>query len=805
MDRRVVSLLVVSLWLAVSAARVPAAAGGQIPASPAPTQYKALVDTYCVTCHNDRLRTGGLALDTVDLSNVPAHADVLEKVVRKVRARMMPPQGMPRPDSAAMDAFATWLETSLDRAAAASPNPGRTLLHRLNRAEYANAIRDLLALDVPIAELLPADDSSFGFDNVADVLRFSPALQERYLSAAAKVSATAIGDVSSIEVTDDIYPVRQDLTQVQHLEGLPLGTRGGILIKKTFPLDGTYEIRARIWKTNLDTVRGLKHEHTLVVTLDGQQVFEDTIGTLEDQKVATQPNDIAKAIDARLHVKVPVKAGPHVVGVTFVQSNTLDSDILKPFQANVDKLNTDGLPQLESARISGPHDVAGVGDTPSRQRIFTCKPARPADEEPCARTILSTLSRRAYRGEVSPEDLATLLAFYRSGRNKGSFDAGIQLALRAMLASPAFTFRVERDPADVAAGRAFRISNLELASRLSFFLWSSIPDDELLNVATQGRLTNPAVLEQQVRRMLADPKSEALVNNFAGQWLYLRNLKAAAPNRDLFPDFDDNLRQAFQRETEMFFESIVREDRGALDLLTADYTFVNERLARHYGIPRVYGSHFRRVTVTDEARKGLLGKGSVLLVTSRPDRTSPVLRGKWILENLLGTPPPPPPPNVPALKPVETQPRAKPQTMREQMEQHRATPTCASCHRLIDPLGFALENFDATGKWRAVQAGVPIDPSGQLADGSAVDGPVGLRNAILSRPESFVRTMTEKLMIYALGRGLESYDMPVVRGIVARSAPEKYRFSSLVMGIVTSSPFQMRMKLQEPVATSARQ
>ena len=795
------ALFLAAVWLAAVVADVPQAASQGAPASPAqPSQFRSVLDQYCVTCHNERLKTGGLTLDTVDLANVSAHAPELEKVIRKVRGGQMPPQGMPRPDKATLDSLAASLETALDRVAAGSPNPGRTLLHRLNRAEYANAIRDLLALDVDVAELLPGDDSSFGFDNIADVLRFSPALQERYLSAGAKVSALAVGDPSSIEVTDEVYPVRQDLTQLQHLEGLPLGTRGGAVIRKTFPADGMYEIKAKIWKTNLDTVRGLKHPNKLVFTVDGEEVFSNIIGTPEDQKIAAQPNDIAIAIDARLHTRVPIKAGPHVIGVTFVQSNTLESDILRPFQANVDKLNTDGVPQIDSARISGPYDVTGVGDTPSRRRIFTCTPARPADEDACAREILQTLSHRAYRGQGTDADRATLLAFYRSGRRKGTFDAGIQLALRALLASPAFTFRVERVPANVAAGSSYLISDLELASRLSFFLWSSIPDDELLEVASQGTLRSPGILEQQVKRMLADPKSAALVENFAGQWLYLRNLRASAPNRDLFPDFDDNLRQAFRRETELFFESIMREDRGALELLTADYTFVNERLAKHYGIPRIYGSHFRRVTLTDDARRGLLGKGSMLLVTSRPDRTSPVLRGKWILENILGTPPPPPPPVVPPLPPAGE--RAKPRTMREQMEQHRSTGTCASCHRLIDPLGFALENFDAVGHWRDTHAGTPIDPSGQLADGSIVDGPVGLRNAILSRPENFVRTLTEKLMTYALGRGLEHYDMPVVRGIVSNAASSNYRFSSLVMGIVTSSPFQMRMKVQEPTNTN---
>ncbi len=771
----------------------------------AATQYRPMLDRYCVSCHNERLKTGDLALDKLDLAKVPDDAAIWEKVVRKMRNGMMPPQGLARPDQATNDAFVSYLETTLDRAADVTPNPGRPVLHRVNRAEYANAIHDLLALDVDTSTLLPPDDSSFGFDNIGEVLGVSPALQERYLSAARKISAIAVGD-PTIGTTDETYAVRADFSQTQHVEGLPLGTRGGRLIRHTFPLDGQYQFKVRIWRTNTGTVRGLATAHKIVVTIDGEQIFENMVGGAADPPLDGDNNATLRgdAIDARLVVKVPVKAGPHVVGIAFQEKDeALPPNLLQPFLAVLDQVDGDGIPQLQDLKITGPLNPTGPGDTPSRRRILVCRPARAVEEEACAKTILTTLARRAYRRPATDNDLQVLLNFYRTGRSEGSFDQGIELALRLILASPEFVFRVERDPAAVAAGRSYRVSDLELASRLSFFLWSSIPDDALLEVAAQGKLKSPTVLAQQVKRMLADSHAEALTSNFAGQWLYLRNLKSQFPNREEFPDFDDNLRQAMQRETELLFESVIHEDRSVLDLLNANYTFVNERLARHYGIPNIRGTQFRRVPVTDEARRGLLGQASILTVTSRAERTSPVLRGKWVLENLLGSPPPLPPNNVPPLK--EEQARAKPKTMREQMEEHRANPVCATCHKMMDPIGFSLENFDAVGAWRDHDRGAPIDASGQLMDGTKVDGVVTLRQAIVRRPEIFVGTMTEKMLVYALGRGLDYHDMPVVRGIVRDAAKTNYKFSSIVMGIVNSTPFQMRLKAaQEPVATSAR-
>jgi hypothetical protein len=747
--------------------------------TPPPTEaFRALLNRYCVTCHNERAKTAGLMLDRMDLSNVPVGADVWEKVVRKLRAGMMPPQGMPRPERGAQDAVVAWLESTLDREATAKPDPGRALLHRLNRAEYENAVRDLLALDVDVASLLPPDDSSYGFDNIADALGVSPVLLERYLSAAEKISALAVGD-RSIVPSDESYRVRLDLTQTKHIDGLPVGTRGGMLIRRTFPLDAEYVIQPRLWRTNVGFIRGLAHPHQVEVTVDGERVHLVTVGTPEDFRTSVVGGSkAASAIEARLRVRVPVKAGARAIGVSFLEKSEAEPPtLLQPFESALDPVDSDGVPQIENVVISGPFNVKGPGDTASRRRIFVCRSESATDEAHCARKVVSTLARRAYRRPVAEADLRPLLDFYNTGRRKGTFETGIQLAVERILADPQFVFRAEHDPANVAPGTVFRINDLDLASRLSFFLWSSIPDDSLMTLAVQGKLRNPAVLDQQVRRMLVDPRAQSLTSNFAGQWLYLRNLKNVIPDKDEFPDFDDNLRQAMRRETELLFESMIHEDRNVLDLLTADYTFVNERLARHYGIPNIYGSRFRRVVVPSEARRGLLGQGSILTVTARADRTSPVLRGKWILENLLGTPPPPPPPDVPPLK--ENKERDKPLTMREQMEEHRANPACASCHKLMDPLGFSLENFDAVGAWRLSDAGTPISASTQLADGTKIDGPVALRQALLRQPEAFVRTMTEKLLTYALGRGLEYYDMPVVRSIVRDAARQDYRFLAI--------------------------
>jgi len=721
-------------------------------------------------------------------------AETWEKVVRKLRAGAMPPAGMPRPDQATMEHFVETLETSLDRSAAEKPNPGRTPVHRLNRAEYANAIRDLLTIDVDVTGLLPADDESYGFDNIAETLRMSPVLLERYLSAARKISRLAVGDTNIIP-SYETYRVRPDLGQDEHIEGLPLGTRGGLLIHHNFALDGEYVFKTKLALNTSAKVRGLDYPNDFVITVDGAIVHRATIGGKADEDASDDnSSDGENSILARLLAKVSIKAGPHTVGVAFIEKTSAQPDgVMQPYlRSTVDPLEQRGVPLIDNVSIGGPFDATGPGDTPSRRVIFVCRPQASAEEVPCAKRIIANLARRAYRKPVSDGEMERLLGFYQQGRNAGNFDQGIESSLRFMLTDPKFVFRFEHDPANVAAGAAYRVSDLELASRLSFFLWSSLPDDQLLTVAAQGKLHEPAMLEGQVRRMLADSRSEAVVSNFAGQWLYLRNVRGANPNIEEFPDFDDNLREGFRKETDLFFDSMIHEDRSVLDLLNANYTFVNERLARHYGIPDVYGSRFRRVTVTDDARRGLLGQGSFLLVTSYATRTSPVLRGKWILENVLGTPVPPPPPNVPALK--ENAPGEKPLTVRARLEEHRKNPACAVCHRIMDPVGFAFENFDAVGQWRDVDAGNPIDASGVLVDGSKVDGPVALRDAILKRPQTFAATMTEKMLTYALGRGLEYYDMPTVRGIVREMAQNDYHFSSLVLGIVKSAPFQMRMK-----------
>jgi len=752
---------------------------------------RALVDKYCVTCHNARLKTGGLVLDkdAVDLTRAADRADVWEKVVRKLHGRMMPPQGMPRPDDAANDAFAASLEASIDRVAASKPNPGRSPLHRLNRSEYAAAVRDVLALDIDATSLLPADDEANGFDNIADVLKVSPSLLEQYLTAGRKVSALAVGDPRTTPV-GTVYRVPPDRAQADHIEGLPLGTRGGILVRHNFQLDAVYEFNVVLLQNIVGYVPGLEWPHEIEISIDGERVFLAEVGGPQDNRLSDTNLALTKeTLDRRLRTRVPVKAGPHDVGVAFLRKNSaLSDEPLQPFTRNLDLQDMNGVPTINFIQVTGPFAVTGPGDTPSRRKIFVCAPS----EVGCAKKILTAVARHAYRRPVTDSDVDDLMRFYASGRKRGSFDAGIEESLTFVLASPKFLFRAEPDPPAVAAGAAYPVPDLELASRLSFFLWSTVPDDELITVAAAGRLHEAATIERQVRRMLADPKSKALVDNFAAQWLFLRNLQSFIPDSDEFPNWDDNLRQAMRTETSLFFENIMREDRNVLDLLTADFTYVNERLARHYGIPNVYGSHFRRVKIADENRRGLLGQGAVLAVTSYPNRTSVVLRGKYILENILGTPPPSPPANVPPLK--ETGDNGKPLSLRALMEQHRASPVCATCHRVLDPLGFSLENFDATGRWRTKDAAGMVDASGQLADGTPVDGPVALRRALLKHPEQFVRTMTEKMLTYALGRGLEYYDMPVVRGIARDAAPQHYRFSSIVLGIVKSTSFQLKLK-----------
>ena len=628
------------------------------------------------------------------------------------------------------------------------------------------------------------------------MLNVTPVLLDRYLAAADRISALAVGD-ADVGPGAELYRVRHDVSQDQHIEGLPFGTNGGLLVRHTFPLDGEYLIQVKLFRSNIESVRGLESQNQLEILLDGERVHVASVGGDEDFAAAVEnPTLAGDAVDARLQARVTVKAGPRNVGATFVQKRGEGTRRLQPFlRSSADTFDSTGRPHVERLTITGPFQPGGAGDTPARRRIFVCRPADQSAEDACARRIMSTLARRAYRRAITPDEVDGLMTFYANGRRKGAFDTGIQMALRRLLASPKFVLRPEREKEGAAPGVPYPVAGDELASRLSFFLWSSIPDDELLTVGGAGRLSDRPVLTRQVRRMLVDPKAEALVANFAGQWLQLRNLRRMVPNTNEFPDFDDNLRQSLRRETELFFESIVREDRSLLDLLAADYTFLNERLAKHYRIPNIYGSQFRRVTLTDDARKGLLGKGAVLTVTSHVDRTSPVVRGKWLLENILGTPPPPPPAVVPPLP--ETAPGQRPRTMREQMEAHRQNPACASCHKLMDPLGFALENFDAVGAWRTVDAGSPIDASGQLADGTRVDGVVTLRQALVTHPDAFVHTFIEKLMTYALGRGLTADDMPVVRAIGRQAAANNYRFSTIVLGIVTSAPFQMRVNVEE--------
>ncbi len=777
-------------WIVTTPAASPRvhAAARQQPAAGSPalsTPLGATLDAYCVTCHNERLRTAGLSLQDIDVTQVSERAEVWEKVIGKLRSRAMPPPSAPRPDEATYEAVASRLEAALNTAAAAKPNPGRPAVHRLNRAEYTNAIRDLLALDIDGRTLLPADDQGYGFDNNADLLTMSPGLLDRYMLSARKISRLAIGDPTMRPVVQR-YQVSRLLTQDDRMsEELPFGSRGGIVIRHNFPLDAEYVLRIRLQGAS---VRNTGEQ--VEVRVDGERVKLLTVGG--QRGGATSAAD-GPAPDPVLEVRFAAKAGPRLLGVALMKRTSAPEGV-GPARLPVGSISfrVAGVGSLE---LDGPYNGLGPGDTPSRRQIFVCRPIKGQDERPCARQILSALARRAYRRPVAEKDLQPLLGFYKEGRTNG-FDAGIETALERILIDPEFLFRIEREPASVVAGTAYRISDLELASRLSFFLWSSVPDDELLGVAARGKLNNPSVLEQQVGRMLGDARSGALVSNFAAQWLYLRNMRTVAPDTSQFPDFDDNLREAFQRETELFLESQLREDHSVVDLLAANYTFVNERLARHYQIPNVYGSHFRRVTFDDAVRGGLLGQGSILTVTSYATRTSPVLRGKWLLENILGAPPPPPPPNVPALK--ENNLGGKPLSVRQRMEAHRNNPVCASCHSRLDPLGFALENFDAIGRWRSTDEGnVPIDSSGVLPDGTGFTGPTELRKALLARRGEFVRTLTEKLLTYALGRGIEYYDRPAVRTILAAAASNDYRWSSIILGIAKSTPFQMRVKRQE--------
>jgi hypothetical protein len=762
---------------------------------PGVATQQATLQQYCVTCHNARLKTGGLAIDQLDVANIRRDAETWEQVVRRLRVGAMPPRGARRPDAATSNALISWLERELDKGG--TNNPGRPTLRRLNRAEYANAIRDLLALDVDVTSLLPPDGSAFGFDNVADAQGSSPALLQAYLGAARRISAVAVGD-SRIGVGSSTYTARQDLSQDVHLEGLPLGTVGGLRATHTFPLDAEYDFQVRLYRTNLSAMRGLEDPQEVELTVDGERILTASIGGDQDLvALQTNPTDTSDNIEAtRLRIRRFVKAGQRDVAAAFLEktSPAYETHRLQRFIRDfANPFDAEGAPHVLSISIQGPFNEKGAA-TPPSSRVFICKPANAAEETGCARRILSTLAGRAYRRQVASNEIADLMASYEQGRSNGSFNTGVQFGLRRILASPSFVFRPEVEPASIPQGAAYRISDIELASRLSFFLWSSIPDEQLLRVAREGRLSQPGVLREEMRRLLADSRASAFVNNFAGQWLHLRNLRSIIPNSDLFPDFDDNLRQAFQREAELFFESVLRENRSVIDLMNADYTFVNERLAQHYGIDGVFGSEFRRVRLTEPARFGLLGKGAVLLATSHPTTTSPVLRGKWVLENIVGTPPPAPPANLDTALKTDP-PGSAPKTMRAQMEQHRTNPVCASCHQTMDPIGFALENFDVVGKWRTQDhAGLGLDTADVLSDGTSITGVVSLREALVKRPDVFVQTFTEKLLIYALGRGLAAEDMPTVRKIVRDSGQQQYRFSALLQGIVESTPFQMRLK-----------
>ena len=780
-----------------AATQAPAA----VTASPHAPDANAFLGTYCLACHNERLRTAGLVLEGRDVEHIGGDAETWEKVARKLRSGAMPPPERRRPDPAALDAFVGWLEGELDREAAARPRPGRVADHRLNRFEYGNAIRDLLDLEIDAAALLPADESDHGFDNIADVLSMSPTLLGRYLFAARRISQLAVGDPTigpAVETFDLSRGLRQD---ERMSERLPYGTRGGALIRHYFPLDGDYVVKVRLGRNFTNSrIRAIDTREEIDVLLDGAIVSRFAIGgecvDSDDPNCArsgiyrTSPYHLTA--DDALELRFTASAGMHDLGVAFVRKSVLTEGMAPTLLPPRHTSSTYEAPRMDvdTIRLEGPFDPTGPGDTPSRRRIFLCRPAGAADEEPCARRILEALARRAYRRPASDGDIETLLAFYRAGRQDGGFERGIQEALARLLVSPRFLFRLERDPEGIAADGAYPIGDLDLAARLSFFLWSSIPDDELLDAAGAGTLRDPDDLEAQVRRMLADPRAAALARNFGGQWLHIRNLRAVDPDASAYPDFDDNLREAFERETELFLESQMREDRPLEELLTARYTFLNERLARFYGVPHVYGAHFRRVPMPDPNRAGLLGHGSILTVTSYATRTSPVVRGKYLLDNILGAPPPPPPPNVPALE--EAAGGEEPASMRELMAAHRRNAACATCHRRMDPLGFALENFDGIGRWRTMDGTTPIDASGALPDGTAFDGPAEFRAALVERRGEFVRTFTEKLLTYALGRPVGHHDMPAVRAILRAAEPDGYRWSSLILGIVESAPFRMR-------------
>jgi mono/diheme cytochrome c family protein len=792
-------------------------------------QYAATLNRYCVGCHNDKQKTANLSLEKLDLASVPAYGEAWEKVIRKLRTGAMPPTGAPRPDKQFYDQFSSYLESSLDKAFAAHVNPGRpAAVHRLNRAEYANAVRDLLAVEVDALDLLPPDESTNGFDNNGDVLSVSPVLLERYMTAARKIARQAVGDPQT-KPYYETYSIDKSLRQEGRMgDGLPFGTRGGEAVHHFFPLDGNYSVRIRMTRDYRDRIRGLQEPHQLDVRLDGKLIKSFIVGGEKHGRSASIFSTGATAdpaqehyelnADDQLQVMFPADTGTHTVAVAFVESSYEPEGPLQPINSRPQSLDRlplgdyvaykGGEPGVDEIIVGGPFSPSGVGNSPSREKIFICHPDRPGVggvgtgppdavggwPQACAKHILTTLAHRAFRRPVTQQETNMFDQFYVNGARAGGFEAGIQMGIERILVGPEFLFRVYKDPAGAAPGTAYRLTDLELASRLSFFLWSSIPDDELRAKAEAGKLHDPAVLEQQTRRMLADKRSRTLVDNFAESWLYLRNLRSMKPDPDAFPEWDENLREAFDQETALFFENLIREDRSVLELLSANYTFLNDRLARHYGIPGVYGGHFRKVALNDGPGNnrpgGLLGQGSVLTVTSYANRTSPVLRGKWVLENLLGSPPPPPPANVPSL--VDKNKKGKVLSVRQRMEQHRANPACAGCHSRMDPLGFALENFDGLGKWRTTDSETAIDPSGVLPDGTKFDGPLGLKKVLMTKQEEFTHTFAEKLLTYAIGRGLEYTDAPMLRQILHDAAKQNYKLSAFVAGVVASPAFQMR-------------
>lgn len=771
---------------------------------------RALVNKYCVVCHNQRLHTAGILLDTADIDHPALSAQIWEKALAQIRTGQMPPAGMPRPDKPTFNAFTASLENSLDRAAAVKPNPGRIPIHRLSRTEYVNAVRDLLGLTVDGRSLLVADDvDKNGFDNIAGVLSVSPALMEQYMSAARKISRLAVGDVDVVPVFET-YSVPSSLFQDQRMsEELPFGSRGGLAVHHYFPVDGEYAIRVRLKRQLYGYILGMGRKHQLEIRVNNQRIKLFTVGG--EAPSTPSPSSFAGNVmgdpkwdlymheaDKGLEFRFSAKAGTATVGVSFDRDSSVSEEIPQPretsFGLAINELY-EGNPAVESVSIGGPYRVDGAGDTPSRRKIFSCHPSSSQEELSCPKKIVSSLARAAYRRPVTDSEISTLLQFYDRGRQHGGFEAGIELAINRILADPRFLFRMERDPPNVSAGAIYRLTDLEIASRLSFFLWSSIPDEELLDLASAGQLRDPHILAQQVRRMLQDIRANSLVTNFAFSWLELAKDRTVLPDPDQYYEFDDNLRQAILKETELFLQSQLHDDDSLVDLLNANYTYVNDRLAEHYGIPNIYGSHFRRITVDDPARRGLLGQASILMATSYPNRTSPVIRGKWLLDNLLGMPPPPPPPNVPALK--DSGANGRPASVRERMEEHRKNPACAVCHVRMDPLGFALENFDAVGKWRSSSDGLPIDASASLPDGTKFDGVPSLRQVLVSRKEDFLNTFTAKLLTYALGREIEYYDLPAVRKIVNAAAADNYRWSSVILGIVSSTPFQMSVVKSE--------